>query len=225
MMERILENMASFQIMGSSWKLRSIIQLELHTVSYKPLKGETYIPLPKELAVKKAIINMENYDNKCFLCCGLWALNPKERNPKRVDTELRGKENTLNMKGIEYLVSLKDITPFEKQNPTISITVLGYEAKSVYPRRNSDCTNRDLNIILMLIEKNKVKHYCLVKNLSRLLPSQVSNHNGEHHCLRCLNPFWSCESLNKHQEYCGEHEAVKIELPEKGTMLEFKKLP
>ena len=32
MMERILENMASFQIMGSSWKLRNIIQLELHTV-------------------------------------------------------------------------------------------------------------------------------------------------------------------------------------------------
>ena len=60
MTERILENMASFQIMGSSWKLRSIIQLELHTVSYKPLKVETYIPLPKELDVKTAIINMKN---------------------------------------------------------------------------------------------------------------------------------------------------------------------
>ena len=45
----------------------------------------------------------------------------------------------------------------------------------------------------------------------------------EHHfCLRCLNPFWCQESLNKHQEYCGNHESVKIELPKKGTMLEFK---
>ena len=26
----------------------------------------------------------------------------------------------------------------------------------------------------------------------------------------------------KHQEYCNEHEAVKIELPEEGTMLKFK---
>ena len=28
--------------------------------------------------------------------------------------------------------------------------------------------------------------------------------------------------MNKHQEYCNEHKTVKIELPEKGTMLKFK---
>ena len=28
--------------------------------------------------------------------------------------------------------------------------------------------------------------------------------------------------MNKHEEYCNEYEAVKIELPKKGTMLEFK---
>ena len=75
----------------------------------------------------------------------------------------------------------------------------------------------------MLIEKEGVNHYCLGKNLSRLLSSQVSNHNKEHNfCLRCLNPFWSHESLNKHQEYCGKYEPVKIEPPEKRTMLKFK---
>ena len=31
------------------------------------------------------------------------------------------------MDGIEYPVSLKDINKFENQNPTISITVYGYE--------------------------------------------------------------------------------------------------
>ena len=41
------------------------------------------------------------------------------------------------MEGIEYPVGLKDLNNFEKQNPTISITVLGYEGKSVYPLRNS----------------------------------------------------------------------------------------
>ena len=71
MVERVLENMADFQRRESSpWRLYSIIKLELHTVSYKPLRGETWIPLPKELAVKTAIINMKNMknkDNKCFL--------------------------------------------------------------------------------------------------------------------------------------------------------------
>ena len=85
MVERMIEKMATFQSMGSGWRLRSISQLELHTVIYNPLRGETWIPLPKELAKKKAIINMKNKDNKCFLWCVLRALNPKENNPERVD--------------------------------------------------------------------------------------------------------------------------------------------
>ena len=51
--ERILEKMATFQSGGSGWRLYCIIKLELHTTRYNPLRGETWIPLPKELANKK----------------------------------------------------------------------------------------------------------------------------------------------------------------------------
>ena len=71
MVERILEKMVTFQNEGSPWRLRSIIRLELHTVSYKPLRGETRISLPKKLADKKAIINIQIKDNKCF--CGIFS--------------------------------------------------------------------------------------------------------------------------------------------------------
>ena len=131
LVDRMIEKVATFQSMGSGWRLHSIIQLELHTVRYNPVRGETYITLPKELANKKAIINVKNGDNQCFLWCVVRALNPKDNHPEKVDTELRQKENTLNMKGIEFPMSLKDLNKFEKQNPTISITVLGYERKSV----------------------------------------------------------------------------------------------
>ena len=222
MTERILENMATFQKGGSGWRLYSIIKLELHTTIYDPLRGETWIPLPKELANKKAIINMQNKHNKCFLWCVLRALNPKDNHPERVDKE-KLKENTLNMDGIEYPVSINDIDKFENQNPTISITVLGYERKIVYPLRNSNNTDREHNIILILIEEGGVNHYCLVKNVSRLLSSQVSNHKEKHHfCLMCLNAFWTHKSLKKHLEYCGNHEAVKIEMPNKGKILKFE---
>ena len=120
------------------------------------------------------------------------------------------------MEGIEYPVSLKDLNKFEKQNPSISITVLGYEGKIVYPLRNSDNTDRDHNIILMLIEEGGVKHYCLVKSISRLLSSQATKcKRKEYFCFRCLNPFPSKKSLNKHEEYCKEHKAVKIECRKK----------
>ena len=128
------------------------------------------------------------------------------------------------MEGIEYPVSLKDLNKFKKQTPTISMTLLGYEKeiKSVYPPRNSDFTDRDHDITLILIEGG-VKHYCLVNSLSRLLASQVPKNNGTHYfCFRCLNPFWCKKSLSRHQAYCNEYEAVKIELPVKGTMLKYK---
>ena len=209
---------------GSGWIFYKIIKLELHTASYRPLRGNTWIPLPKELADKKAIINMKNKDNKCFMWSVLRALNLTNNHPERIDKELMEKENTLNMKGIAYPVNLKDIDRFEKQNPEISITVLGFNEKDkIHTLRVSNYVYiRKHNIILILIERNGVKHYCLVKNPSRLLSKQISVHKGGTHiCFRCLNPFWSHKSLEKHWEYCRNHEAVKINMPEKGTILKF----
>ena len=34
--------------------------------------------------------------------------------------------------------------------------------------------------------------------------------------------FWCEEALNKHRDYCGQYEAVKVEMLKKGTMLSFK---
>ena len=74
----------------------------------------------------------------------------------------------------------------------------------------------------MLIEEGGVKHYCSVKSIERLLSSQALNgKRKQYFCLRCLNPFLCQEALDKNKEYCNEYEAVKIELPKKGTMLEF----
>ena len=86
MTEKILEKIARHikgdDGGGSGWTFYKVDKLELHTVSYKPLIGETWIPLPKELANKKAIIKMQNKDNKCFLWSVLRALHPKDNHLK-----------------------------------------------------------------------------------------------------------------------------------------------
>ena len=221
MVDRVLETLATFQRNGSNWTFKSIICLEIHTVAYEPLKGNSYIPLPPKLAQKKAIINMQNEDNKCFTWSVLRALNPKEENAVRIDKDLKKKEDSLNMTGIAYPVQLNALDKFERQNPTISINVFGHE-ESVCPLRVSKCEGREV-VNLLLISDDEKRHYCLIKSMSRLLSSQTSKRNGvQYYCMRCLNPFHSQESLDKHLEYCSAHEAVKTEMPGEGTILSFK---
>lgn len=222
MVDRIMEAMATFQMRGSNWSFRSVISLEIHTVAYEPLRGSSYIPLPKALAVKKAIINMKNKDNECFKWCVTRTLNPVERDAERISKILRVRAEKLNMNGIEYPVSLKAIDKVEKQNPDISVNVFGYES-NVYPLRVSKHVNRPVVVNLLLISDGECKqHYCIIKDMSRLLSSQTSNKKVKHHyCLRCLNPFHSQESLSKHMEYCYTNEAVKIEMPEEGSTISF----
>src|SRR5258708_4408044 len=74
--DTILEKIAVFQQHGSSWRFISIQHLEINSVIYKPLRGSSYIPLPKILYNKKAIINMKNEDNECFKWCIARNLNP-----------------------------------------------------------------------------------------------------------------------------------------------------
>ena len=176
---------------GTVWRLESIIDIKLHTAEWVPLNASSYMELPTYLKNKKAIINMKNKDDKCFLWCVLRALNPVEKNKDRVDKDLISKQDTLNMKGIKYPVSLQDINKFESLNSNISITVLGYnENDKVYPLRVSKYTGCDHDIILMLIRDEENSHYCLVNKLSALLGTQLSKDgHTRHFCLRCLNSF------------------------------------
>ena len=48
-------------------------------------------------------------------------------NPHRIDKKLQEQAEELNWNGINFPASWKDIDKFEKNNPTISVNVYGYE--------------------------------------------------------------------------------------------------
>ena len=209
---------------GSGWVFVEVENLTLHTDIWDPLKGSSYIDLPKELKNKNAIINMKNEDNKCFLWCVLRALNPTNNHAERIDKDLKSKEHTLNMEGITYPVELKSINRFERQNPDISISVLGYSKEDkVYPLKiskiNKNCKHQ---IVLLLIKDGENSHYCYVKNISALLVSQYNKHKGKReYCFNCFNSFKSSEALKNHLEYCNINECIKINMPPEGASLKF----
>ena len=226
MVEEIMEGMLKTEMaVGSGWVFVKVEKLVLHTTRWEPVNAGSYIELPQELKNRKAIINMKNQDDKCFMWCVLRALNPKDNHPERIDNDLKNKVYTLNMEGIQYPVSFRGIDRFEHLNPEISISVLGYnEEEKVYPLKVSKYTGSKHDIVLLLIKDGENSHYCLVKNISALFASQINNnHKGtRYYCLNCFNGFKSKDSLDKHKEYCYNNECVNIVMPPPNTFIKFK---
>ena len=55
-----------------------------------------------------------------------------------------------------------------------------------------------------------------------MLSKENSKHNeAQHFCINCLQGFHSEESRDKHFEFCIDNDAVKIEMPESGSVVKF----
>ena len=185
------------------------------------MRGSSYIPLPKTLQFKKAIINVKNIKDECFKWAVTSAIYPVEKNSTRLSKYVENSKK-FDWSDINFPASLRDVDKFERQNPSVSINVFGYE-KEVYPLRISKRANEE-TVNLLLISEGENQHYCWIKNISRLLNSQVSKHKTKRFfCLRCLNSFHTNESLQKHDMYCSNNDAVRIVLPEEeNNSLSFK---
>ena len=187
--EQSLENIAVFQMNGSVWTFHSIVSRDIHTVKYKPLRGGTYIPLPKFIASEKALINMKfksekrrNEDVQCFKLCFARALNPVKYHPERITRQLEKQAETLKFAGIRFPMKLEDIKEFERRKRQISVNVLGYEGKKIFPLRISVMVEREHYVNLLLLED---KHFVLINDLSRHLSHQMSNHKEKRFfCMR-----------------------------------------
>ena len=211
MTDKIFELIQNFQNRGSGWQFDRVEHLDININPFNPLSASSYIELPSSLYMKKAIINVKNEnDNECFKWAVTSAVFPQKKNAERLSKRMREDSEKFDWTGIEFPVSLKQIDKFENQN-SYAINVFGYE-KVVYPLRISKKKEQVIN--LLLIANEETNHFCWIKNMSRLLSSDVSKHHGKRYfCYRCLNSFHSEKSLEKHKEYCQNNEAVKIEMP------------
>ena len=67
MKNKILKDYEKFYVGGYNFKFEYVKKFEIGVVPYTPLRGSSYIPLPKELAAKQGIINPKNFNDKeCF---------------------------------------------------------------------------------------------------------------------------------------------------------------
>ena len=190
--KKIIEDLEAYQKNGSGWYFKEVVQLEIHTSEFNPMNESSYIPLPDWISDKKAIVNIENKDEKCFFWCILRYLYPRDKNDTRL-TDLKKYEFSLNTKRIDFLMKLKHISKFEKLNPSLPrINVFSVnDNKKFYPLRMAD--KNGLNTIdLFFYEQDGVSHYSLIKSFTRLVKSQItSSKNGSFYiCKKMLYSFY-----------------------------------
>ena len=220
--EEINNKIAVWLSEGSGWIIVEIRSHYVNIVKYLPLRGNSYIPSPKELRNSMCgLINLKNIDNECFRWCHNRHLNPRKKNPQRITKEDRESVKSLDYSGITFPVTINQINRIEKQNK-INIYLFGYDTvkKRPYPIYPSP-ENYDDNLNLLYIEgKNELgeetTHYVLIEDFSKF-NSKFTKHKGKKHfCMRCLQCFYSNESLAKHRAYCLAINGVQaIELPQK----------
>ena len=211
-METVEERMATFMQAGSGWRLSRNHALVLEMVDYQPLGGSSYFELPKDVYDTKAIVNVKNDDRECFEWSVLAALHPTPKNAQRVSNYQEYKDE-LNFDGIDFPITIDQIPKFEKQNPGISVTVIGIEEKykkikgksvkqsCLFPLRVPD-QQLEKHVILLYWEQNEQYHYAWVKNINRLLSSSKSHRNQTYFCERCFQGFIRPDLLEKHSEIC-----------------------
>ena len=184
-----------------------------------------YLPHLGWISSKKAVINPKNEkDEECFK----WAITTTLHHDVigkdlQQISKLRRFEGFYDWGGLKFLIALDKIKVFE-QNNNVSVNVLtiGEGNKMLYILRKAKFDNQRRTANLLLIDGEGKKHYSAIKNLSQLLgSSNSSDGRPQHFCLNCLQGFSNEEFKNKHFEYCVDHKAVRIDMPQESSFIRF----
>ena len=207
----ILSRFAEWLKEGSGWWLDEIIKLDIRAGKYQPLGGRGYFPLPPHLARKRALVNIRNTDEFCFVWCVLAGLHTVKVHPERI-SHYRNYFDSVKISGLTFPLRIAQVPTFERNN-RLSINVYGYSEGVVYPLHISSFSSIKPTIHLLYLEANNQKHYCLIKSLSRLLRAQKGAGNKRYYCPRCLHGFSKESLLKNHEGLCAGQSPQRVAMP------------
>ena len=211
---RVLETLEKWTQRGSGWAVVQVHTLWLDIARYQPLRGGSYIPLPKKLQDKKAVVNAKNGDDHCLRWALRSALFQAAKDPQR--PAKYPTEDGLDFTGIEAPTPISQIGMVERQN-NLAINVFGWD-KGVIVHRLSKQPEDMPRTNLLLIEKAGKFHYTWIKNLNRLLYDQSKHREKKHFCERCLHGYSREDLLEDHKPECQGigQTAARVEMREEG---------
>ena len=189
--------------------LAGILHLELRGVRYIPLAGRCHCELPPYLQTKKAIINIQNTDDRCFGYSLLWFIDPPRvrQNSWRptLDTEAMFVRN--NLFNLFYPIAPNDVYLYEDQLQ-ININVFSFfddEGKARHPLLISKkLYPRTANLLYW------DEHDAPITDIPRLFYDISKHKQHKNICLRCLGSFYTEDSLFNHQRFCTREDFMSV---------------
>lgn len=215
--ETLVSKCSEFELSESGWTIETVNHLEVNIMKYNPLRAGSYIPLPQHLANKKACVNINNTDNHCFLWCIMAHLYPVKKNPQRV-TSYPDYSDILETSGMTFPPNLNDIKWFERHNVDISLNIYGLTKKGEISGPLYKTSTRKLHHVnLLLLTCKRKAHFCLIKDLGKLVHNQLTKHKSKIHlCEECFLYFSTKEKQIQHN--CA---GIQTMLPEKDSKIFF----
>jgi hypothetical protein len=237
MVKNIDRKLQEFHLCGSNWSLSSINYIVLNVNKLRYIRGRGQACLPNNIKNKRAVINVCNSDNRCFLySIAIGKLYKKDKNegkitqnPHRVSARLRNIANNLKYNQHHMPMTLKGIKSFEILNQ-LSVNVFGLEKNEknndyhvIGPlyHTSSRIEKSHFNLLMIDHEYDEYAHFCYITDISRLISKQNSSNGHKIYvCDGCLHIFYQ---KVKFEQHIKSHDCIKkeIQFPKDGEKMEF----
>ena len=171
---------------GSGGVFSHFASLQLTLWHLYLLRASAFVPLPEWIRDKKATANIIGTGNDCFKCAVLAGMHTRAAdNPNRMVNYVEHACG-YDFSSLCFPVSPSSIAPFAAKN-NLSVNV-EEEKKVIFPLCVTDSVVPGRHEDLLLHACNGDQHYSTIKNFSRLISDQLSNHGHAIYCCKkCLH--------------------------------------
>ena len=207
--DRIEEFNAKFIRDKSGLRLATVLQFTMKIVKYPPLEGRGWQPLPMFLSKTKAVINIQNNDERCVGYALLVFLEPlldqKHANRESLYTTEMFQRHHIDT--LPYPISPNDVHLYKDQLQ-MNINIFSFfddEGRARHPLVVSRQNYKHLANLLYW-----KGHYAPIANIFRMFLNIKKRDHKHQICLRCLRHFRTEESYARHNQLCTRDDFMSV---------------
>ena len=164
---------------GSGWEFSNFVSLQLTLWHLDPLQASAFVPLPDWIQTRRDVGNVIGTGDDCLKWAVKAGMHPVGAHGERMSQYVEH-ISKYKFSSLHFPVPLSSVGSFASAN-NMSINVYSEDddKKVIYPLPVSSTLVSDRHVDLLLFERDGIQRYTTIRNFTRLVRGQVSNHEHE----------------------------------------------